>query len=101
MEPANQDFKLNEGELTTVLGGSNGTTLKNTMTCQVGFLPNNTTLSRTQPFIALITEGHGTINNIPVSKGDLTEGVELNLCTSSKIGLVLITESQAHLAPWI
>lgn len=91
LEPAYQNFTLNKGELTTVLGGSNNDTFDSTMTCQVGFISKGNTVRTDQPFVAMITKGAAVANGKPVKEGDLIEGESLHLSSEEDFGLVLIT----------
>ena len=94
LEPAYQNFNLQDGALTTVLGGNDGNSFNNNMTCQVGYVPSESTLRQDQRVIVLITEGQGFANDLAVNKGDLIEAEGLQLFTRSKVGLVLISENK-------
>lgn len=90
LEPAYQNFTLNEGKLTTVLGGGDDDTFNSTMTCQVGSVSKGSTIHTEQPFVAMITKGTAVANGNPVKEGDLIEGESLHLSSEEDFGLVLI-----------
>lgn len=90
LTPAYQNFTLSPGALTTVLGGSNGESFHSNMTCTVGYLDDDQSVTLNQPFIAMITEGYATANGTPVKPGDLIEGTHLNMHSEHGCGLVLI-----------
>ena len=90
LAPDYQNIRLDEGKLTTVLGGDCVDCFDNNMTCKVGNIPANDSLECDRQFIALITEGNATANDISVSKGDLLEGDALHIEAVSKLGIVLI-----------
>ena len=96
LAPAYQNFKLNAGELTTVLGGDNDDTFDSNMTCQVGSVPKGETVSSDRPFVAMITDGAAVANGLPVKAGDLIEGEQLELSSEHAFGLVLITAAEAR-----
>jgi len=89
LDPAYQDFALEKGEMTTVLGGS-GETFKNEMTCQIGLLGPGDTASTRYRFIAFISDGKANANGKPVSSGDIVEGDALDLLTETGCSLILI-----------
>jgi redox-sensitive bicupin YhaK (pirin superfamily) len=89
LDPAYKNFKLSENELTTVLGGEGGSFDSN-MVCKVGYLEAGKEVSLDTPFVALITQGQGTANDISVTKGDLIEGETLQFVAGKNLGLVLI-----------
>ena len=60
------------------------------MTCKVGNLSANDSLSCNQKFVALITEENATANGLSVSRGDLLEGDSLHIEAISRLGMVLI-----------
>jgi hypothetical protein len=90
LAPDYQNISLEDGELTTVLGGDCVECFDNNMTCKVGNIPADDSLECDQQFIALITEGNATANGIRVSRGDLLEGDTLRIEARSKLGMVLI-----------
>jgi len=94
LKPAYQNFKLKEGELTTVLGGKNDASFHSNMTTQVGFISKGQSVSASQPFVAMITQGSAVANGIAVKAGDLIEGEELDLSSGEDFGLVLIQSSE-------
>lgn len=89
LDPAYKNFKLNEGRLTTVLGGTGGSFTSN-MVCKVGYLPAGEAVEMSQPFVLLMTRGGGHVNGEPVAKGDLVEGEALAFQAGHNAGLVLI-----------
>ena len=89
LEPAYKNFKLSKNELTTVLGGMDGSFDSN-MICKVGYLEAGEEVSLEMPFVLLITNGEGIANDIKVSKGDLIEGKTLQFTAGADLGLVLI-----------
>jgi redox-sensitive bicupin YhaK (pirin superfamily) len=90
LEPAYQNFKLPDNTLTTVLGGDSDDTFHSTMTCQIGYLSSGQTVCCEQPFVAMITEGSATANDISVTEGDLIEGNAVEISSDERFGLVLI-----------
>jgi len=90
LAPAYQNFKLKEGELTTVLGGKSKDTFHSNMTAQVGFISKGQSVSANQPFVAMITQGSAVANGISVKAGDLIEGEEMDLSSDEDFGLVLL-----------
>ena len=90
LAPDYQNISLEDGKLTTVLGGDCAECFDNNMTCKVGSIPANNLFECNQRFIALITDGNATANGISVSKGDLLEGESLHIEAKSKLGIVLI-----------
>ncbi len=95
LQPAYQNFSLQEGELTTVLGGQNNS-FHSTMQCQVGYLKKGQTLSINEPFIVFITEGQASANGTLVKTGDLIEGDNLTLTSDQAFGLILIHHTGAE-----
>ena len=91
LTPEYQNFKLKEGKLTTVLGGTKGNTFNSNMTCQIGFIDNGKVTEINKPFVALITRGTALANGISVHEGQLIEGSKLTLTAQKQLGLVLIT----------
>ncbi|WP_076587308.1 pirin family protein [Vibrio ostreicida] len=89
--PEYQNFQLKEGELTTVLGGQKDGTFDNTMTCQIGFIDDETVIEIEEPFVALITRGTATANDENVHEGQLIEGQQVTLTAQHQLGLALIT----------
>jgi len=90
---AYQNFALQQGELTTVLGGNSDNTFHSNMTAQVGFISKEQTINVNQPFVAMITQGSAQANGIAVTAGDLIEGEQMQLESEENFGLVLIRES--------
>ncbi len=90
LDPDYQDIKLQEGKLTTVLGGNCANCFDNRMTCKTGSLAAQQNLNLDEPFVALITGGSATANGLTVEEGDLLEGRSLNLQATTELGLVLI-----------
>jgi redox-sensitive bicupin YhaK (pirin superfamily) len=90
LSPDYQNISLEDGKLTTVLGAGCAKCFDNNMTCKVGNISANESLSCNQQFIALITEGNATANGLIVSLGDLLEGDSLHIEAISKLGMVLI-----------
>ena len=95
LDPAYKNFKLSKDELTTVLGGKNGSFDSN-MTCEVGYLNPGKEISLDIPFVVLITQGNGTANGISVTKGDLIEGKALKFTAGADLGLVIIHENKKN-----
>ena len=89
LDPAYKNFKLSKNELTTVLGGANGSFDSN-MVCKVGYLDAGKEILLEKPFVALITQGKGVANCINVTKGDLIEGETLQFTAGKDLGLALI-----------
>lgn len=96
LTPAYQDFDLQAGEFTTVLGGSAKNRFDSNMTCQVGLISKNQTIQSDGPFIAFITQGHATANGQSVVEGDLLEGNALQISSDQEFGLVLIKHNAPH-----
>lgn len=94
LEPGYQDFKLEPGKLTTVLGGNDQHTFDNTMTVQIGLLEEGDTATSKHPFIAFLNEGEATANGIPVKSGDLIEGDTLEFVARTPSSLVLIQHTE-------
>lgn len=91
LEPVYQSFKLEEGALTTVLGGGADSAFHSTMSCQIGWLSPDQTVKVEQDFVAIVFEGLAIANGTPVSEGDLIEeGPALEISSSEPFGLVLI-----------
>jgi len=90
LTPSYQNFQLTEGELTTVLGGTDGDSFHSNMLCRVGFIPKDQSLQTDHAFVAMIFQGSAIANGMPVKAGDLLEGESLNLITHENVGLVLI-----------
>ena len=90
LKPDYQNVTIEEEKLITVLGGTDNNCFRNSMTCQVGFIQANDSITSHQPFIAFITEGSAQVNDLTVSEGDLVEGDSINLMAKSRLGLVLI-----------
>lgn len=94
LTPAYQDFAINEGGMTTVLGGQNDGTFDSKMHCQIGFPEDGKQIDVNKPFIAIITRGTATINGEKVKQGQLIEGELMSLTASKDLGLVLITAGE-------
>jgi len=94
LTPAYQNFKLQPGQLDTVLGGKKDDTFDSNMTCQVGFVSKEKTITSDKPFVAMITQGSAMANGIAVKEGDLIEGEVLELSSNEDFGLVLITDAE-------
>ena len=88
--PSYQNFQLKEGELTTVLGSTDGDNFHSNMLCSVGYIPKGQAIQTDHSFVAMIFQGSATANGIAVKAGDLIEGESLNLITHETAGLVLI-----------
>ncbi|KZL21380.1 Quercetin 2,3-dioxygenase [Pseudovibrio axinellae] len=90
LEPGYQEYKLESGKMTTVLGGHDDSVFANNMTCEVGLLPNGSQATTDHPFIAFLYEGEATANGLSLKSGDLIEGDALDLVTHTPCSLVLI-----------
>jgi len=90
LTPSYKNFQLIAGELTTVLGGSDGDTFHSNMVCRVGYIPKGQSLQTDYAFIVMIFQGSATVNGVVVKSGDLIEGESLDLITDEDVGLVLI-----------
>lgn len=89
LRPEYRDIALEQGRITTVLGGSDGT-FESKMTCQIGLLNPGQTARTGHRFVAFLSNGHATANGEPVKAGDIIEGDALELETQSGCNLVLI-----------
>lgn len=91
LAPNYQNFKIEEGQMTTVLGGNNDNTFNSNMHCQIGFVDDGKQINVNKPFIAIITRGTAIANGEKVREGQLIEGKEMSLTAGKQLGLVLIT----------
>tara|TARA_R110002110_G_scaffold32305_1_gene112310 strand:- start:27 stop:719 length:693 start_codon:yes stop_codon:yes gene_type:complete len=89
LAPGYQDFTLEKGKMTTVLGGG-GETFGNEMNCQIGLLEPGDTAATDRRFIGFISDGDAVANGKPVGAGDIIEGDALELVTGTGCNLVLI-----------
>ncbi len=89
LEPGYQDFALEKGQMTTVLGGR-GDTFDNEITCRIGLLEPGGTVAARHRFVAFISDGEATANGMRVGAGDIIEGAALELSTNTGCNLVLI-----------
>ena len=94
LTPAYQEFKLDENNLITVLGGNDPERFDSNMTCKVGGLSKGETLSLKGKFIALITNGKAQANDLSVKKSDLIEGEQLDLTATEKTNLIIIQSNK-------
>ncbi|GJM01282.1 MAG: hypothetical protein DHS20C07_29610 [Methyloligella sp.] len=90
LTPAYQEFKLDENNLTTVLGGNDPERFDSNMTCKVGGLSEGESMSLNGKFIALITNGKAQANGLSVKTDDLIEGEQLELTAIEKTNLIII-----------
>jgi len=89
LTPEYRDIALEQGRMTTVLGGSDGT-FESEMTCQIGLLNPGQTAGTRHRFVAFLSDGEAIANGEPAKAGDIIEGDALELETQSGCNLVLI-----------
>ena len=90
LPPDYRNITLEEGKLTTLLGGDCADCFDNNMTCQAGEIPAGGSLDCDQQFVALIIEGDATANGNRATSGDLLEGDRLYIEAISKLEIILI-----------
>ena len=90
LPPDYRNITLEEGKLTTLLGGDCADCFDNKMTCKAGEIPAGGSLDCDQQFVALIIEGDATANGIRATRGDLLEGDRLHIDAISKLEIILI-----------
>ena len=93
LTPQYRDIVLEQGRMTTVLGGSEGT-FESKMTCQIGLLNPGQTARTQHRFVAFLSNGEATANGEPVKAGDIIEGDALELETHGGCNLVLIQSTE-------
>lgn len=94
LDPAYQEFKLDENNLTTVLGDNDPKRFHSNMTCKIGFISKGDIIDIKGNFVALLTEGTAIANGTNVQANDLIEGDALTLEPSERVGLVLIQSNK-------
>ncbi|RLA61419.1 MAG: Pirin-like protein [Epsilonproteobacteria bacterium] len=92
LTPAYKNFKIEGNQLTTVLGGENET-LKNNMTCKIGFLEKGSELNLKGKAIVILFNGTAQLEELEIKEGDLVEVTDLYLVSTSEIGVVVIQET--------
>jgi len=93
LKPGYQDFPIEGNKLTTVLGGDNHTFNSN-MICKIGFVEAGSALEIKGDYVAVLFDGSLNIDGIEINKRDLFEGQDLNLRTTSQIGIILIQNKE-------
>ncbi|MCG9580741.1 pirin family protein [Vibrio tubiashii] len=96
LTPDYQNFTVSEGQMTTVLGDKDGGTFDSTMSCQIGYVHDDTVIEIAEPFVVFVVRGTGVANGRNIHEGQLIEGEQLHLKAQSQLGLVLITIRDQH-----
>ena len=90
LSPDYQNISLEDGKLTTVLGGNCSECFDNNMTCEVGFIPPGQSYDCGERFVAFIARGEGLANGVSVAAGDLLEGAWLRIEAETGLQIVVI-----------
>lgn len=90
-------YDLADNQLVKIYGGAKtqNETFDSHTTIQVGLLLQGKEITQTGEFLAYISSGHGLINNVNVSEGDLIRGNDLHLQVNShQLHLTLISQGE-------
>lgn len=92
LRPEYKEFKIEGTGLMTVHGGDESTFDSN-MVCKIGFIDSETEIFIEGEGIAIVFDGEVSIEGNTLKERDLAEGVDMNLRSMTKTGLIVITKN--------